>query len=245
MTSSRRSQGAAQRKVTHRASAPIWHRWRRLPIGPPRRPWQWVAVCAAVTIVALATLYVTGNGHAVPGTGAPSALASPTPPVTNHVAPPHRSSSSNTPEAALAAVRLPRHLATALTKWNAGPGGSAFADVSNDLGSAMQDAGIRLYDPMRLACVSLAAAVAAAKAAPPIPDASMQGSYDRALVLLATGAADCKAGISVYPYGDEDVKTYENPALLHLSVSAFAAGARDFYQATVDIHVVHARDTRP
>ena len=63
----------------------------------------------------------------------------------------------------------------------------------------------------------------------------MQRSYGLALAELAAAAGDCKAGISVYPYGDEDVKTYEKPTLLHQSMSEFLTGARELYQATDDV----------
>jgi hypothetical protein len=91
---------------------------------------------------------------------------------------------------------------------------------------------------MRIACVSLGSAVAAAKADPPIPDIALERWYGLALKTLTAAAADCRTAISVRPYGDEDVKVYENPALLRQSMSEFASGAKDLYHATIDMNAV-------
>jgi hypothetical protein len=244
MTRAHARQGSIRRKV-HRAFGAIRPDWHRLEL----RRWPWLAGCAAVALAVLATIFISSSHHhsAVPVAAASpaDALASPTPPVANHVAKAHRSSSSMTPEAAVAAIHVSPRLAGALKKWDAGPGGPAMGNVSEDLGDALQDAGSRLYDPMRVACLSLSTAVTEAKDAPPVPDPAMQRSYALALTKLASATADCRAAISVDPYGDEDVKTYENPALLHKSMSELAAGVKDLYQATVDLSIVRHPGTRP
>lgn len=245
MTRAHARQGSIRRKV-HRALGAIHPYWRWLLL---RRRWTWVAGCAAVALAVGGTIYISSShdrSAVADAAGTPAGVsASPTPPVANHGAKAHRSSSSKTPEAAVAAMHVSPGLAIALKKWDAGPGGSALGNVSDDLGSALQDAGIRLYDPMRLACLSLANAVTKAKDAPPVPDPSMQRLYALALTKLASATANCQAAISVYPYGDEDVKTYENPALLHKSVSELAAGVKNLYRATVNLSVVEHPGTHP
>ena len=241
MTSSHEPQGGARERAANWASVAS-SRWEWLA---HRGSWRWLAPCAAVALAVVVTVYIAGSHDNPRSRGAASASASPAESVRNHAVVAHRSSSSRTPEAAVAAMHMPRNLATALTRWDAGFGGSALAKVSNDLGNATQDAGIQLYSPMRLACSSLAAAVTAAKDGPPIPDTAMQKSYGLALNRLSAGATDCRAAISVYPYGDEDVKTYENPTLLHQSVSELAAGAKDLYQATVNINAAAHHGTSP
>jgi len=138
-------------------------------------------------------------------------------------------------------MRVPRTLAATLRNWDAGRRGAALAAVSADVGNASQAAGLKLYAPMRLACVSLGTAVTDAKAEPPIPDAGMQQLYARALATLASAAADCRAGISAHPYGDEDIQTHENSAALGRSASELAAGTRELYLATVKISAVTRR----
>ena len=235
MTSSRKPQERSRpRASAHRALAPPWHRW------------QWLAAVAAVALVVSVVGVYLASGHTGTAAGSPKAATSASSSTSSihHAAIIHHAPIVS-PELVFARIHVPLTLAAELAKWGAGPGGSALAEVSDDLGNATQDAGIQLYDPMKTACQSLAAAVTAAKAAPPIPDAIMQRSYDLALARLATAATDCRAGISVYPYGDEDVKTYENPTLLHQSVSGLVAGAKDLYRATVDINAIHHHGVRP
>lgn len=207
--------------------------------------WRWLTVSAVLGLAALVTVFSLGQstsnlahgGRTQAGTGASTGSAASAGRATATA----RHGSTDTPEKVVASLHAPPKLAAALTRWEAGPGGSAMASVTNAVGSATQDAGARLYDPMKLACLKLGAAVTTAKAAPPIPDAAMRKWYSLALAKLTTAAADCRAGISVYPYGDEDVKTYENPTLLRKSVSGLAAGAKDLYQATVEANVIYRR----
>ena len=67
----------------------------------------------------------------------------------------------------------------------------------------MQSAGLKLYAPMRLACVQLASDISTAQAGPPIPDAAMQRLYTRALTGLSRAAADCRAAITMEGDGED------------------------------------------
>lgn len=218
----------------HSAAAPLWRRW------------QWLAALAAVGLAVLGVIaYVAGdrNGStAANSEGAASSVgsvASASPGAAAITV--HHHALRITPEKVVASLHVPSQLADALKKWDAGRGGTALAGVSGDLGDAMQASGVRLFGPMLQACSSLAAAVTAAKVGPPIPNAVMQASYSRALAKLATAAVDCQAGISRYQTQDEGLQTRENPAIIHQAESELAAGARDLYQATVDIDAIHGR----
>lgn len=239
---------------------------RKLPPSPARRSprqsaiigWQWLTArfhwlarhwqslgnrqkclegSAVLVVLALVTTYVVSNFGGSP-TGNPAGVPTgSTKPVIKNFSPAHRSSSSDTPEAAVAAIRLPRELANVLKKWNPGRGGAALAAVSSDLGSATQAAGAKRYVLMRPACSSLATAAKEAQAAPPIPDTSMQRLYVKALTTLGSAATVCLSGIDEHAYGDDGVETHENPALLSQAVSEFTLGARELYSATLKIEV--------
>ena len=88
---------------------------------------------------------------------------------------------------------------------------------------------------MRTACVQTGRTVAAARAGPPIPDAAMQAHYRTALATLTRAAADCRAGISVRPDGDETLKTTVHPRVLNASRAEFGTGAGQLYLATAKI----------
>lgn len=113
--------------------------------------------------------------------------------------------------------------------------------MSGDLGDAIQASGVRQFGPMKQACASLAAAVATAQTARPIPNANIQRSYDQALAQLARAAAKCGAGISLYPTEDQGLQARENPSILHRAESELTAGAEDLDQATADITAVRNR----
>jgi hypothetical protein len=229
--------GAPRPEVfTLRGHAPSWRRWR------------WLAVLTAFAICTVFTVYFLSRGagtkaetglrataSASHATSANSAQQA-SPGVSRRRATSAHHGSTHTPEAVVASLHMPPTLAAALRRWDAGPGGSALVKVSDALGNATQDAGVGLYNPMRLACLSLGAAAIAAKADPPIPDAALQRWYGLALGRLTSAAADCRMGISVRPYGDEDVTVHENSALLHQSMVEFVAGAKDLYHVTTDIY---------
>ena len=74
--------------------------------------------------------------------------------------------------------------------------------------------------------------MAVAKASPPIPNVALQRHYRKALARFAKAAADCEAGISAHPYGDENIETHQNQHILHRAIAEFATGARELYRAT-------------
>jgi hypothetical protein len=136
------------------------------------------------------------------------------------------------------ALRLPPGKQRPARNWQAGVGGKDLAAVSGWFGDALQARGIRQYAVMRSACAQLAGSAATAEAGPKIPDPAMQTLYARALAELAKGAADCGTAIILKPSGDETVDIRVNTALLKVSVSELAAGARDIFRATAEIEIV-------
>ena len=121
--------------------------------------------------------------------------------------------------------------------WWKGPGGAALSTVETQMGSAMQDAGLKMYSPMRLACVSLASGIDTAQTGPPIPYDLMQRLYARTLTGLSRAAADCRAAISLHPHG-EDVDIDLNKGLLNQSRAEFAAMSKRLYMATAEIQAL-------
>jgi hypothetical protein len=135
------------------------------------------------------------------------------------------------------ALNLPKNRRSQVISWHSGPGGTQLTAVSNGFGTALQAAGARQYSPMRHACAQLAASVATAKAGPPIPIATMQEVYAKALAKLAKGAADCNSAISLKP-GDETVEIHLDSSLLHQSVSELSVGATDVFRSTAQIEII-------
>jgi hypothetical protein len=228
---------------------PVRHRWHWLVdrglwlIGRWRSlsgRLRWLTAGTAIALVALVGVFVISSYNESPGSAAQSTTTG-AHSILRNFAPAHRSSSSNTPEAALAAVRVTPKLAVALRRWNAGRGGAVLAQVSADLGDALQAAGSKLFVQMKPACSSLAAAVSAAKSAPPMPSAPLQKLYVKTLVTLEPAAADCLDGISEHAYGDDGVETHKNPTTLSRSVSELTAGSKDLYLATLKLAVVQRR----
>ena len=215
------------------------------PAGPLRRHWLWIALAAAVAVAGYAAANVDGGGNARPAAGV-NASAPAGPGATGSTGGPPRGAIPNPdatepvpaaiPSPAGAATSTSTHLsrkkAASLARWKAGRGGAAFSLLSAQMGDAMQSGGLRLYPTMRVACTKVSTAVTAARAGPPIPDAAMQRRYIRALAALARAAADCRAGISVHPYGDEDTRIGVHPRALRRSRAEFATGARDLFLAT-------------
>jgi hypothetical protein len=213
------------------------------PTGPLRRYWRWIALAAAIALVGYAAVNLPGRSNAFPAagvnvsasagagatgaTGGPSGGAVPNPDATESVP-----TAIPGPAGVATSAHLPRKLASSLARWKAGGGGAALSVLSAQMGNAMQAGGLRLYPTMRLACTKVGNAVTAARASPPIPDAAMQRWYTTALTALARAAADCRTGISVHPYGDENTRTRERPRILSQSRAEFATGARDLFLAT-------------
>lgn len=130
------------------------------------------------------------------------------------------------------AIRLPIAEQPQARTWKAGSGGAALTAVSSQAGDVAQASGLKEYVEMKQSCSKLAASVSQAQVAPPVPDAALQAKYSKALSELAQAAANCQAGISEQPEGDEYVATTENQADLSASATSLAAGSKDLYQAT-------------
>jgi hypothetical protein len=200
-----------------------------------RNRWLW-AILAAMTAITVGAFYLpsTSPGFAT-GISRPSAAPSSSAGSQTHPVAAAPLAPARTPEEVSTSIRLPRRVAAALRKWNAGHGGGTLDAVTNDLGSALQAGGLKLYSPMSSACISLATAVSTAKAGPPIPNAASENSYVAALTALAKAAADCRAAISEKANGDESVLTEENPNLLQQARLELGAGSSGLYLVTEEI----------
>lgn len=194
------------------------------------------AVLAVVAAVAIAAPYlpgqvgvITGAGLHAAGKAAASGTAAAQPrPVSTKPIPP-------TPEQLAASTHVPAKLAAALKTWNSGPGGGALAEITNEVGAALQSGGLKAYVQMKAACGSLESSVNAAGTRPPIPDATMQSKYSAALTVLAKAASDCRSAISLQPSGDEYVRSSANPAVLHLAQSELNSGIKSLAGITTII----------
>jgi hypothetical protein len=148
---------------------------------------------------------------------------------------------STSEDIAKTALRFPKRLMPRVLRWNAGPGGKALAAVTVQLGNVMQAGGLRLYNPMKLACAALAADIRMAQAAPAIPDTTMQRLYAKTLAGLSRATTDCRHAISLKLEGDEDLQTHVHGALVQQSLAEFAAGSKRLYTATAEIRVLRQR----
>ena len=207
-------------KSAHQAPRPRRHQWVQITLSA-------VAVLAIVSAVRYFTSINKDAATAPQASATPSAVGSstPTPTPTVTVTPiiPSPGPSPLQPTA-------PAQVAA----WNAGPGGAALASVSQQLGDALMAHGVGQFVEMKMACVKLAAAVTAAQANPPIPDATMQQGYQEALGIFTTATADCQGAISYKQNGDENVQATVNTTL-NQATSALTTGAKDLYSATYAI----------
>lgn len=206
-----------------------------------RKP-AWSMVILALTGLSAALVYLTvGGSHlaAASVSAAPSAASPSLAPSATSLPPGATVATQPRSASALAltggALPLLEGLKAQAAAWAAGSGGAALAAVSTQVGTVTQAAGVRQYVEMKMACANLASGVTTAQAGPPIPDATMQALYVKALTQLAEGAADCRAAISERSDGDEYVEAYENSTMLHQAMSAFVLGAKDLFQATAEI----------
>lgn len=138
------------------------------------------------------------------------------------------------------ALRWPPQLQRAMKSWRSGPGGAALTTVETQMGNAMQDAALKMYVPMKLACGSLASGISAAQSGPPIPYEAMQRLYASALAGLSRAAADCRTAISVRVDG-EDVEVHLNRGTLGQSRRDFDATSGQLYKATAEIQALGRR----
>jgi hypothetical protein len=174
--------------------------------------------------------YAAGTGNS-PAVATPQA-AQPTAPVASSRATLRPGSTSD--GLAKSVLRWPPGRKRQILLWDAGPGGKTLAAVREQMGSAMQSAGLKMYAAMRLACAQLASDVSIALAGPPIPDNAMQRLYARALAGLSRAAAGCRTAISVHVDG-EDTAVHVNVPLLNRSRVEFAAASTKLYRATGEI----------
>jgi hypothetical protein len=203
-----------------------------------------VGLCLALTGVAIAVFSSPGGGGQagrIAGAGTSPAVA--TPRVAQPAAP--VASSQGTPRPKVASdglaksvLRWPPGRRRQILRWDAGHGGKTLAAVGEQMGTAMQSAGLKLYAQMKLACAQLASDVGTARAEPPIPDNAMQRLYAKALAGLSRAAADCHAAISIHEDG-EDTAVHVNGPLLNRSRLELAAASTTLYQATGEIESLH------
>jgi hypothetical protein len=196
------------------------------------------AVLAVVVLlgVAVAVYFVwpaSGSKTAYASTGV--SAVSPVQPASASSGSPAQAAAVGAPKQPVGPVAMkpgnPSHVAA----WNAGPGGTALAAVSANVGTILMARGAGRFLQMRQACVSLAAEVKEASTQSPIPDTAMENLYTKALASLASGAANCEAGISSKPDGDEYNVVKTDSALLTSAMSALDVGTGDLYRATADV----------
>ena len=203
-----------------------------------------VCLCAVIAGVGVALLYSPSGqaGHIAATSNAPSATATTAQPAqpTSPAASSHATTGPKVKSDGVATTALgwPQRLNHRILRWRAGPGGKALTAVEQQMGTAMQAAGIKSYAPMKTACASLASEVGTAQAAPAIPYGAMQQLYAKALAGLSNAAADCQSAISEHP-GDETVDIHVNQALLSQSRLEFAAMSKKLYKATGRIPSAH------
>ena len=106
------------------------------------------------------------------------------------------------------------------------------------MGTAMQSAGLKMYVPMRQACVTLASDVSTARTGPPVPDGAIQQLYLRALAGLSRAAAHCQAAIRVEA-GEETVDAHVNQPLLTRTRLEMAAMSEKLYRSTAALRSLH------
>ena len=198
-----------------------------------------VGLCLVVAGVAVAVFSSPGGGHVGRVAGAGNSPAVATPQAAQPTAPAAPSRGTPGPRVssdglAKSVLRWPPGRTRQILRWDAGPGGKTLAAVREQMGTAMQSAGLKLYAQMKLACAQLASEVSTAQAGPPIPDNAMQRLYAKALAGLSRAAANCHTAISIHEDG-EDTKAHVNGPLLNRSRAEFAAASTKLYRATSEI----------
>ena len=202
-----------------------------------------VCLCLVIAGVAVALFSSPGGGHVGRVASAGNSPAVATPQAAQPTAP--AASSRGTPRPKVASdglansvLRFPPGRKRQILRWDAGPGGRTLAAVGEQMGTAMQSAGLKLYAQMKLACAQLASDVGTARAEPPIPDNAMQRLYAKALAGLSRAAADGHAAISIHVDG-EDTAVHVKGPLLDRSRVEFAAASTKLYRATGEIASLH------
>lgn len=223
----------------------------------PRSRSAWIGItlslialaCVTTALIVVATgggthqanSAATGGPSAATGTASGSGVSGTAPGSSKASSGVSKAKSNVTSAAQLAesggAISLPANMKSSVVTWQSGRGGTDLAAVSSRAGNALQAAGIRQYSAMKYSCAQLAGNVSTAQAGPPIPVATMQSLYAKALAELAKGAADCRSAISSTPDGDETVETAVNAKILHQSMSELAVGVNDLFRSTAEIDI--------
>jgi hypothetical protein len=207
-------------------------------------------VCMLTAGIAVAAFSTPGGSAGRTVAGAPAAAGSPAadgatvtpaaPAPSSHATAGHKVSTTpkvSSQGVAKSALSFPERLTKQVRRWKAGPGGKAMAAVTAQMSYALQGYAVKVYAPMRLACVRLGADIRAARAAPPIPDIAMQRMYSKALTRLSQAAASCRHAISIES-GEETVEAHLYSALLKRSLAGLAAGSKVLYTATAEIRAL-------
>src|SRR5690349_2799681 len=127
-----------------------------------------IGLCMVVAGVAIAVFSSPGGGQAghiagtgnTPATTAPATTApavQPTPRVRSSGATTRARAASD--GLAKAVLRWPPGHTRLILRWDAGPGGKTLATVREQMGTAMQSAGLKAYAQMQRACAQLASDV--------------------------------------------------------------------------------------
>jgi hypothetical protein len=208
---------------------------RAVPNGRSRRRTVPAQVVSAFLLVLAASSVASCTSSSA--TGSPASSGASTQTTTSGVSAAQSSAAASASPARSPGkpLSVPQNLVTSVRAWDAGRGGAALSVVSEQVGVALQAVGLRQYTAARGACTKLATGVAAARTAPPIPDAAMQQLYKTALTELEQGAAHCRTAISQRSGGGAYFKTQHDLAVLHQSTLVLSAGANDLYQATGEI----------
>jgi hypothetical protein len=203
------------------------------------------SLCVITAGIVLATFFSSGGGRAghlagISGSHGPSPsqaqASAPQPTATAN--PAGTAPKVATDKAAKHILTWPPRLNHQVRRWAAGAGGTALARVETDMGTAMQSAGLKLYLPMRQACLTLASDVSTARAGPPVPDGAIQQLYLRALAGLSRAAAHCQAAIRVEA-GDETLEAHVNQPLLTRTRLEMAAMSEKLYRSTAALRSLH------
>ena len=196
------------------------------------------SLCVITAGIVVATFFSSGGGRASHLAGisgshgpAPSPAQASAPQPTATANPAGTAPKVATDKAAKHILTWPPRLNHQVRRWAAGAGGTALANVETEMGTAMQSAGLKLYLPMRQACLTLASDVSTARTGPPIPDGAIQQLYLRALAGLSRAAAHCQAAIRVEA-GDETLEAHVNQPLLTRTRLEMAAMSEKLYRST-------------
>jgi hypothetical protein len=195
-----------------------------------------VLLIVALVGISLAVYFVSTGSPKGPSNAARASATTGTP-ASGRAAPPGPKPGGPTAQLSpIASVAGPKPLKPSdpakVKSWNAGKGGAALVQVTEDSGDVLMAYGSGEYTETLQACTALAGAVKKAEALPPIPDTAMQKLYVKSLNTFTAGITECEAAITQHPEGVEDVVTDVNHAEINQALSRFSVGTQDLYIAT-------------